>query len=119
MLGQTSQKINAIRQQRVGRGRAKISGTASQPRLAVFRSLKHISAQLIDDKAGVTLVAVHDRELDKKLKGLAKAEMIGKMIAEQAQAKGITAIVFDRRWYKYHGQVKALAEGARAKGLKF
>jgi large subunit ribosomal protein L18 len=119
MLGQTSKKIGQIRQRRVGRVRAKLNGTSERPRLAVFRSLKHLSAQLIDDARGVTIVAAYDHEVDKKLKGVARAEAIGKLIASKAQEKKIADAVFDRRWYKYHGQVKALAEGAREAGLKF
>lgn len=106
---------------RVRRVRATISGTADRPRLAVFRSLKHISAQLIDDVAKHTLVSASDRELTnaKTKKKTEKAELIGKLLAEKAGKKGIVSAVFDRRSYKYHGRVKSVADGARAGGLKF
>lgn len=97
----------------IKRVRSKISGIASRPRLAVFRSNKHLSAQLIDDVAGKTLVSVSDMEL----KGKKNAEEIGKFLASKAVKIKITQAVFDRRAYKYHGQIKSLADGARAGGL--
>jgi len=103
------------------RVRAKISGSHAIPRLSVFRSLKHINAQLIDDTAGKTLVSVSDSELKAK-KGTKKVEQaleVGKLIAKKALAKNIKAVVFDRAGYKYHGRIKAVAEGAREGGLKF
>lgn len=107
-------KRQILRRNRV---RAKISGTAQRPRLSVYRSLQHISAQLIDDTSGKTLVAV----MDTKLKGTKteKAAAVGKAIAEQAKAKGLSEIVFDRGGKIYHGRVKALAEAAREEGLVF
>lgn len=113
-------KQNMARQaRRIGRVRAKIRGTAERPRLAIFRSLKHVSAQLIDDAAQRTLLQANDQEVDKKLAGVGRAEAVGKLIAERAKEKKISAVVFDRRHYRYHGQVKALADGARAGGLEF
>lgn len=108
------------RKRRIKRVRSKIIGTGERPRLAVFRSLKHIDVQLIDDVAGKTLAAATDRDLknDKATKS-EKAFEIGKMIAEKAKAKNITTVVFDRRDKRYHGRVKAVAEGAREGGLVF
>ncbi len=107
---------------RIARVRATISGTAERPRLAVARSLAHISAQLIDDVTGKTLVAAADRDLSEKdRKGKKKTDLamlVGKLIAERAKAKQIEQVVFDRRDKQYHGRVKALAEGAREAGLK-
>jgi large subunit ribosomal protein L18 len=104
--------------------RRKISGTPQRPRLCVFRSLKHMYAQVVDDMAGTTLVAASTVEKaicsDKKQGGsLAGAKLVGKAVAERAKAKGIEAIVFDRGGYIYHGRIKALAEAARENGLKF
>jgi|SRR3954454_16388465 len=101
--------------------RKKISGSAERPRLAVFRSLKHIYAQVIDDRAGRTLVAASSNEKDKAANGgnVAGAKEIGRMIAERAKAHGITRVVFDRGGYLYHGRVKALADAAREGGLEF
>ena len=107
------------REKRHKRVRRKISGTPERPRLCVFRSLKHIYAQIIDD----TIVAASTLEIPKEqLAGKTKVEqayMVGKLIAEKALKKGITKVVFDRGGYKYHGRVKALAEGAREGGLLF
>lgn len=98
--------------------RTKIKGTLTRPRLAVYRSLKHIHAQLIDDVAGRTLVSTSTARL--KLKGtVAHAAKVGEALAELAKKVGIEQAVFDRGGYKYHGQVKAVAEGARSGGLKF
>jgi len=100
--------------------RAKLSGTTERPRLAVFRSLKHIYAQVIDDTQGLTLAAAASNEKDGANGGnLAGAKAIGKLVAERAKAKGIEAVVFDRGGYLYHGRVKALADAAREAGLKF
>ena len=112
---------NKQRLKRHLRVRAKISGTAEMPRLAVYRSNAHISAQIIDDVAGTTLVSAST--LEKTFEGIgsnkAAAAKIGEIIAERALAKGITAVVFDRGGYIYHGRVSELAEGARKGGLKF
>jgi large subunit ribosomal protein L18 len=101
--------------------RAKIQGSAERPRLAVFRSVKHIYAQLIDDAAGRTLVAASSNEKGAGANGgnVAGAKAIGKLVAERAQANGIKKVVFDRGGYLYHGRVKALAEAAREAGLEF
>ena len=105
---------------RHNRVRGKISGTAARPRLDVFRSAKHIYAQLIDDEAGVTLAAAST--MDKDFEGFGgnveAATQVGKNIAKKALEKGITEVVFDRGGFVYHGRVKALAEGAREGGLK-
>ncbi len=112
---------NAQRLKRHKRVRAKISGTAARPRLAVYRSLNNISAQIIDDVAGVTLASASSLEKAFEGNGGNKeaAKKVGAMIAERAAAKGITEVVFDRGGYVYHGRVLELAEGAREAGLKF
>jgi large subunit ribosomal protein L18 len=114
------------RQHRHRRVRSKVVGTAARPRLAVFRSAKHITAQIIDDTVGKTLVSVTDKQLSTAVKGskeltqkVAVAAAVGKLIAEKAQAKKITSVVYDAAGYRYHGRVKALADGARAGGLIF
>lgn len=101
--------------------RRKVKGTPERPRLAVFRSLKHIYAQIIDDRAGRTLVSASSNEKSATSSGgnLAGAREIGRLVAERALAKGITRVVFDRGGYLYHGRVKALAEAAREAGLEF
>lgn len=115
---------NKARKKRHLRIRNKIKGTAERPRLNVFRSGKHIYAQVIDDTAGETIVAAST--LDKNLKADVEnganseaAEKVGALVAERAKAKGITEVVFDRGGYVYHGRVKALAEAAREAGLEF
>lgn len=112
---------NKARLKRHARVRAKISGTAERPRLNVFRSAKHIYAQVIDDVNGVTLVSASTVEKDFDQYGGNKdaAHAIGKKVAERALEKGISEVVFDRSGYIYHGRVKELAEGAREGGLKF
>ena len=122
------------RHRRHKRVRAKIYGTAKMPRLCVFRSAKHIYVQLIDDEKGKTLSIASDLEIkktkttkkekskknDKTLVGkAAKAHEVGKLIAKKALEKKIEKVMFDRGGYKYHGRVKAVAEGAREGGLKF
>lgn len=101
--------------------RRKVKGTPERPRLAVFRSLKHIYAQIIDDRAGRTLVSASSNEKGSSANGgnVAGAREIGRLIAERARARGITRVVFDRGGYLYHGRVKALAEAAREAGLEF
>ncbi len=101
--------------------RKKINGTASQPRLSVFRSNKEIYAQLIDDKAGVTLAAASSREdgISKDMPKVEQAKAVGKSLAEKAKSENIDSVVFDRSGYLYHGRVKALADGAREAGLQF
>jgi large subunit ribosomal protein L18 len=110
----------ARRLRRRRRVRAKISGTAARPRISVFRSNRGISAQLIDDVARRTLVAVNWIEPElRALAPTARAQRAGELLAERAKAAGVEAAVFDRGGYLYHGQVKALAEGAREAGLSF
>ena len=111
----------AKRDRRHYRLRAKISGTPARPRLCVFRSEKHIYAQVIDDVAGVTLAAAASNEKDFEGVGSNKdaAHKVGMMVAERALAKGVDTVVFDRGGYVYHGRVQSLAEGAREGGLKF
>jgi len=101
--------------------RRKLRGTAERPRLAVFRSVTHIYAQVIDDAEGKTLASASSVDKGAKIKGgnLAAAKTIGTLVAERAREKGIKAVVFDRGGYLYHGRVKALAEAARAAGLEF
>jgi large subunit ribosomal protein L18 len=109
---------------RHARVRASVKGTATRPRLCVFRSLNHIYAQVIDDTAGNTLVAAStlDEEVKSELDGKNKtgrSGLVGMVLAKRALAKGITQVAFDRGGFKYHGRVKALAEAARKEGLKF
>jgi large subunit ribosomal protein L18 len=118
-------EIKRVRQvRRQLRVRKRFFGTSERPRLAVFRSSKHIYAQIIDDSAGRTLVAASTAEKDVRSQvksGANKkaAETVGKMLGERAKEKGIAAVAFDRRHYKYHGRVKALADAARQAGLQF
>jgi len=115
---ETAKKQN--RQRRKGRVRAKVFGTAKKPRLNVFRSLKHIFVQLIDDQKGKTLVSAKDAEIkDAKVKKAEVAFKIGELIASKAKKLGIEYAVFDKSGYKYHGRVKAIADGARKGGLIF
>lgn len=107
------------RELRHNRVRSVVSGTSERPRLAVFRSASHIYAQLIDDKAGKTLAASSSAEVKTKAAKTDLSTQVGTAIAGLAKAKGITAVVFDRGGYRYHGRVKALAEAARAAGLEF
>lgn len=117
----TKQDKNQVRKKRHARVRSRITGTAERPRLNVFRSNKNIYAQLIDDVAGVTLVSASSQE--KSFEGAGNnveaATKVGEAIAKRAAEKNITAIVFDRGGYLYHGRVKALAEAARENGLEF
>src|SRR5262249_6763969 len=101
--------------------RRKLSGTGERPRLAIFRSVAHIYAQVIDDTKGATLVSASSVDKTAKTKGgnIAAAKTIGKLVAERAKETGIKSVVFDRGGYQYHGRVKALADAARAAGLEF
>jgi large subunit ribosomal protein L18 len=110
-----------LRYRRHLRVRQKVSGTAERPRLVVFRSLKHIYAQLVDDDRGVTLLGVGDRGgLTVEGAGkVARGKAVGKLLAEKAKAAGVTRVVFDRAGYRYHGRVQAVADGAREGGLEF
>jgi ribosomal protein L18, bacterial type len=120
MIRKTAKNEIRIRIHR--RIRQKVKGTAERPRLAVFRSLKHIYAQVIDDRQGRTLVAASSNEKSfgagsgGNIEG---ARQVGKLVAERAQQKGIKKVVFDRGGYLYHGRVKALADAAREAGLEF
>lgn len=113
-----SKKARVRRRRRV---RGKISGTAQRPRLSVFRSAKHIYAQLIDDVNGVTLVSASsvEKDFDGNGTNIEAAKKVGQLIGSKAVAKDISTVVFDRSGYIYHGRVKAVAEGARESGLKF
>ena len=101
--------------------RRKLRGTAERPRLAVFRSVAHIYAQVIDDSVGTTLVSASTVDKSGKTNGgnVAAAQAIGKLVAERAKDKGIKSVVFDRGGYQYHGRIKALADAARSAGLEF
>lgn len=110
---------HASKLRRAHRTRVRLSAHQDTPRLTVFRSLRHISAQLIDDKKGKTLAAAHDVTLDAKLTKTDKAKEVGKQLAEQAKALKIKHVRFDKGAYKYHGRVAALADAARTAGLEF
>lgn len=116
-----AQRLKHHRQlRRSRRTRSKITGTSERPRLSVFRSSKHIYAQLIDDAKGVTLAAASSSGKDSKYGGNVKAAAdVGKKLAEAAKAAGIKQAAFDRGHYRYHGRVKALADAAREGGLQF
>lgn len=117
MTTASTQNKSKLRARRRARIRARVDGTAARPRLAVYRSNRFISAQLIDDDAGRTLAQAHGRAFRGPQSTQAKA--VGTALAEAARAAGITAVVFDRGGYPYAGQVKMLAEAARAGGLTF
>lgn len=108
---------SVLRERRHARVRSRVKGTPARPRLAVYKSNRFVSAQLIDDVAGKTLAAAHGREF--KGSQSVQAASVGTAIAKKAVASGVTAIVFDRGGYRYAGQVKALADAARAGGLTF
>lgn len=110
---------NTSRIQRKRRVRAKISGTAQKPRLAVFKSLKSIYVQVIDDTLGKTLVSSKLSEIKKAANTIEGAKEVGKLAAEKCSALKITTVVFDRSGYQYHGKIKAIADGAREGGLIF
>jgi large subunit ribosomal protein L18 len=122
-----SQKRYIDRKKRAVRIRRKVFGTTEQPRLSIRRSLRHISAQLIDDTTGTSIaqVASSSKEVASQLNGSEGksksdiAKIVGELIAGKAVEKGVKQVVFDRKGYKYHGRVKALADAARAKGLQF
>lgn len=115
------ESTNKLKRQnrRTLRARKKILGSKAHPRLSVFRSNKHIYAQIIDDVKGVTLASVSEKELESGANKTVRAQEIGKMIAEKAKKAKVSQVVFDRGSYRYHGRVKALAEGAREGGLNF
>jgi large subunit ribosomal protein L18 len=118
MPGKRVPKTRAgLRARRHARVRAKVAGTAERPRLVVFRSLKHVSVQLVDDVTHHTLMTVTDSGLTGKKSE--KSTEVGKKVAELAKKAGISKVVFDRGGYQYHGRVKAVADGAREGGLEF
>ena len=116
-------KTNAERRARRHlRVRKRVAGTAGRPRLVVFRSSKHIYAQLVDDDQGRTLLGASDRSEGVEIEGrgkVAKSFALGRLIATRAKERGVTRVVFDRGGYLYHGRVKAVADGARKGGLEF
>ena len=117
MASTAKQQKRKARQRRI---RARVSGSKGRPRLAVFRSNKHLFIQIIDDAKHVTLVSLADTDMPKgKGKGVAGAKELGIALAKKAKEAKITKVVFDRRGYAYHGIVKAVAEGAREGGLEF
>jgi large subunit ribosomal protein L18 len=119
----SSQKKAQLRSRRHYRVRKRVHGTAARPRLAVFRSAAHISAQVIDDRTGRTLAAAATVEADVKAAGgtgnKSAAAAVGRLVAERARAAGVTQVVFDRGGFLYHGRVAALADAAREAGLEF
>ncbi|GAB6992479.1 50S ribosomal protein L18 [Paenibacillus pini] len=120
----TKQDKNKARVRRHLRVRKKIEGTAERPRLNVFRSSKHMYAQLIDDVAGVTIVSAStvDKEISESIKNggsVESARQVGELVAKRAKDKGHTSVVFDRGGYLYHGRIQALADAAREAGLEF
>lgn len=115
MLASKTKKRNKIK----SRIRGRVFGTPEKPRLSVFRSNKQIYAQLIDDVHSTTLVAASSSSINDKLNKSEMAVLVGKALAEKAIQAGVSAVVFDRNGYLYHGRVKSLAEGAREGGLKF
>lgn len=122
-MGATEPKRQA-RIKRRRRIRKRVKGTSGRPRLCVFRSAKHIYAQIIDDNSGLTLVSASSTEAEVRQHDdfeskVALATFIGKQVGQRAQEKGITKVVFDRNGFLYHGRVKAVSEGARESGLEF
>ncbi len=118
---EVKRKARLRRHQRV---RKKVRGRDGRPRLSVFRSARHIYAQIIDDTRGHTLASAStlDKELKNKLEGLRKREqarLVGEILARRAKSRGVTRVVFDRGGYRYHGRVRSLAEGVREAGLEF
>ena len=120
MVSKTNRKLERAR--RHARVRNKISGTAERPRLCVFRSLKNISVQIIDDEKGVTLVSASSLDKDLNIKNggnIEESKLVGDLVAKKAKKAKIEKVVFDRGGYLYHGRVKALADAARENGLEF
>lgn len=107
------------RLRRKKRVRAKIFGTSTKPRLSVFRSLRYISAQVIDDSRGRTIVSVHSKDLKLPGNTIETASRVGEEIAKRTLQAGIKSVVFDKSFYAYHGRIRALADAARKAGLKF
>ncbi|HEX2680483.1 MAG TPA: 50S ribosomal protein L18 [Candidatus Dormibacteraeota bacterium] len=117
MIKRQDRKVNRLKRHK--RVRVHVAGTAQRPRLAVFRSLNHLYAQLIDDSASRTLAAASTLDLKAKGNGVTQAAEVGKAIAAKAKAAGVNAVVFDRGGFLYHGRIKALADAAREAGLEF
>ena len=117
MIKRIDRKVGRTKRHR--RVRVRVSGTKERPRLAVFRSLNHLYAQLIDDSTSRTLAAASTVELKAKGNGMNDAAKVGKAIADKAKAAGVTAVVFDRGGFLYHGRIKALADAVREAGLEF
>jgi large subunit ribosomal protein L18 len=117
MIKRTDRKEGRAKRHR--RVRVTVSGTSERPRLAVYRSLNHLYAQVIDDGAAKTVAAASTVELKAKGNGMAEAAQVGKQIADKARAAGVKQVVFDRGGFLYHGRVKALADAAREAGLEF
>ncbi|MCU0278510.1 MAG: 50S ribosomal protein L18 [Candidatus Nanopelagicales bacterium] len=115
-------KRSVSRSRRHSRVRKKVTGTTARPRLVVFRSTRHVEAQIIDDTVGKTLAAASTMEADLRAASgdkTAKATEVGKLLGDRAKAAGVTSVVFDRGGYRYHGRVAAVADGAREAGLEF
>jgi large subunit ribosomal protein L18 len=115
-------KRSVSRSRRHSRVRKKVTGTSQRPRLVVFRSTRHVEAQIVDDTVGKTLAAASTMEADVRADDgdkTAKAQAVGKLLGERAKAAGVSAVVFDRGGYRYHGRVAAVADGAREAGLEF
>lgn len=114
------EKIKSQRERRKRSIRIKIEGNSERPRLTVYKSLKYISAQIVDDSKGITLASASSQEKDMKSgKNIDVAKEVGKTLANRAKDKNINQVIFDRNGYIYHGKVKSLADGARESGLKF
>ncbi len=119
MSTSTAQRRQIVRLKRHRSIRRRLSGTSERPRLVVTRSLRNISAQIVDDTNGTTLFGLSSLSVDSKGTKVDRAKETGKKLAELAREKGVSQVVFDRAGYLYHGRVKALAEGAREGGLEF
>ena len=117
MIKRQDRKVNRVRRHR--RVRVNVAGTAERPRLAVFRSLNHLYAQVIDDSASRTVASASTVNLKAKKNGVAEAAQVGKAIADKAKAAGVSSVVFDRGGFLYHGRIKALADAEREAGLEF
>ena len=117
MIKRQDRKVNRLRRHK--RVRVHVAGTPERPRLAVFRSLNHVYAQLIDDGAMRTLASASTLDMKAKGNGMSQAAEVGKAIAAKAQAAGLKSVVFDRGGFLYHGRIKALADAAREAGLEF
>ena len=121
-MSDRSRTKRLARKRRHARVRKRVQGTSDRPRLAVFRSNKHITAQIIDDRAGTTLAAASSTEATMRAAAhgnISEAKQIGALLGERAKAKGISTVAFDRGGYLYHGRVAALADAAREAGLEF